>query len=123
MQKQLSENVFIDERRPVLLCDGKLCLRAIQDLFNLTTVEMMYGMCRRIELPLPNGVMLVCLFYCQTKDGLGSPLCLIAHKINDVVTEYRVNQWKPLGGNSLVFLGRSLAACSSGNLVRWASSF
>ncbi|KAM4528879.1 WD repeat and coiled-coil-containing protein [Fundulus diaphanus] len=42
-QKQLSENVFIDERRPVLLCDGKLCLRAIQDLFNLTIVEMMYG--------------------------------------------------------------------------------
>lgn len=45
MQKQLSENVFIDERRPVLLCDGKLCLRALQDLFNLTIVEMMYGMC------------------------------------------------------------------------------
>ncbi|TKS75909.1 WD repeat and coiled-coil-containing protein [Collichthys lucidus] len=42
-QKQLSENVFIDERRPVLLCDGKLCLRALQDLFNLTIVEMMYG--------------------------------------------------------------------------------
>ncbi|XP_007566695.1 WD repeat and coiled-coil-containing protein [Poecilia formosa] len=42
-QKQLSENVFIDERRPVLLCDGKLCLRAIQDLYNLTSVEMMYG--------------------------------------------------------------------------------
>ncbi|XP_028295585.1 WD repeat and coiled-coil-containing protein [Gouania willdenowi] len=42
-QKQLSENVFIDERRPVLLCDGKLCLRALQDLFNLTIVEMLYG--------------------------------------------------------------------------------
>ncbi|XP_030261314.1 WD repeat and coiled-coil-containing protein isoform X1 [Sparus aurata] len=42
-QKQLSENVFIDERRPVLLCEGKLCLRALQDLFNLTIVEMMYG--------------------------------------------------------------------------------
>ncbi|XP_039980987.1 WD repeat and coiled-coil-containing protein [Xiphias gladius] len=42
-QKQLSENVFIDERRPVLLCDGKLCLRALQDLFNLAIVEMMYG--------------------------------------------------------------------------------
>ncbi|XP_054474493.1 WD repeat and coiled-coil-containing protein isoform X2 [Anoplopoma fimbria] len=42
-QKQLSENVFIDERRPVLLCDGKLCLRALQDLFSLTIVEMMYG--------------------------------------------------------------------------------
>ncbi|XP_023275745.1 WD repeat and coiled-coil-containing protein-like [Seriola lalandi dorsalis] len=42
-QKQLSENVFIDERRPVLLCDGKLCLQALQDLFNLTIVEMMYG--------------------------------------------------------------------------------
>ncbi|CAJ1077456.1 WD repeat and coiled-coil-containing protein [Xyrichtys novacula] len=42
-QKQLSENVFIDERRPVLLCDGKLCLRALQELFNLTIVEMMHG--------------------------------------------------------------------------------
>ncbi|KAM6915224.1 WD repeat and coiled-coil-containing protein [Xenentodon cancila] len=42
-QKQLSENVFIDERRPVLLCDGKLCLRSLQDLFNLSVVEMMYG--------------------------------------------------------------------------------
>ncbi|XP_029281051.1 WD repeat and coiled-coil-containing protein [Cottoperca gobio] len=42
-QKQLSENVFIDERRPVLLCDGKLCLRALQELFNLTIVEMIYG--------------------------------------------------------------------------------
>ncbi|XP_037837334.1 WD repeat and coiled-coil-containing protein [Kryptolebias marmoratus] len=42
-QKQLSENVFIDERRPVLLCDGKLCLRVLQDLFNLAVVEMMYG--------------------------------------------------------------------------------
>ncbi|KAM4633174.1 WD repeat and coiled-coil-containing protein [Polymixia lowei] len=42
-QKQLSENVFIDERRPVLLCDGKLCLRALQDLFNLSIVEMSYG--------------------------------------------------------------------------------
>ncbi|XP_028858690.1 WD repeat and coiled-coil-containing protein [Denticeps clupeoides] len=42
-QKQLSENVFIDERRPVLLCDGKLCLRVIQDLFGLTVMEMMHG--------------------------------------------------------------------------------
>ncbi|KAM8826050.1 WD repeat and coiled-coil-containing protein isoform 1-T2 [Synchiropus picturatus] len=42
-QKQLSENVFIDERRPVLLCEGKLCLRILQELFNLTIVEMMYG--------------------------------------------------------------------------------
>uniref|UniRef100_A0A1A7WLP1 WD repeat and coiled-coil-containing protein n=5 Tax=Nothobranchiidae TaxID=405002 RepID=A0A1A7WLP1_9TELE len=42
-QKQLSENVFIDERRPVLLCEGRLCLRLLQDLFNLPIVEMMYG--------------------------------------------------------------------------------
>lgn len=42
-QKQLSENVFTDERRPVLLCDGKLCLRALQELFGLTIVEMLYG--------------------------------------------------------------------------------
>lgn len=43
MQKQLSENVFIDERRPVLLCEGKLCLKVLQELFNLTVVEIMYG--------------------------------------------------------------------------------
>ncbi|XP_056437749.1 WD repeat and coiled-coil-containing protein [Gadus chalcogrammus] len=42
-QKQLSENVFTDERRPVLLCEGKLRLSALHDLFNLTTVEMVYG--------------------------------------------------------------------------------
>ncbi|CDQ87402.1 unnamed protein product [Oncorhynchus mykiss] len=42
-QKQLSENVFIDERRPVLLCDGKLCLKVLQELFNVTIVEMVYG--------------------------------------------------------------------------------
>lgn len=47
VQKQLSENVFIDERRPVLLCDGKLCLRALQELFNLTIVEMMHGTFRQ----------------------------------------------------------------------------
>jgi hypothetical protein len=43
MQKQLSENVFIDERRPVLLCEGKLCLKVLQELFNVTIVEMVYG--------------------------------------------------------------------------------
>ncbi|KAL4630519.1 WD repeat-containing protein C2orf44-like [Arapaima gigas] len=42
-QKQLSENVFIDERRPILLCDGKLCLRVLQDLFSLAVVEMLHG--------------------------------------------------------------------------------
>ncbi|MBN3312089.1 WDCP protein, partial [Atractosteus spatula] len=42
-QKQLSENVFIDERRPVLLCEGKLCLRVIQELFSLSIVEMLHG--------------------------------------------------------------------------------
>lgn len=50
VQKQLSENVFIDERRPVLLCDGKLCLRALQELFNLTIVEMMYGKFCRVSV-------------------------------------------------------------------------
>ncbi|XP_041952183.1 WD repeat and coiled-coil-containing protein [Alosa sapidissima] len=42
-QKQLSENVFIDERRPVLLCEGKLSLKMIQELFSLTVVEMLHG--------------------------------------------------------------------------------
>ncbi|XP_033859805.3 WD repeat and coiled-coil-containing protein-like [Acipenser ruthenus] len=41
--KQLSENVFIDERRPVLLCEGKLSLRVVQELFNLSIVEMSHG--------------------------------------------------------------------------------
>nr|XP_055049647.1 WD repeat and coiled-coil-containing protein [Misgurnus anguillicaudatus] len=42
-QKQLSENVYTDERRPVLLCGGKICLRVLQELFSLTVVEMMHG--------------------------------------------------------------------------------
>lgn len=50
VQKQLSENVFIDERRPLLLCDGKLCLRALQELFNLTIVEMMHGTLRVLQV-------------------------------------------------------------------------
>ncbi|KAJ8387822.1 hypothetical protein AAFF_G00149710 [Aldrovandia affinis] len=41
--KQLSENVFIDERRPVLLCENKLHLGVIRELFSLTVVEMMHG--------------------------------------------------------------------------------
>ncbi|XP_064168557.1 WD repeat and coiled-coil-containing protein-like [Anguilla rostrata] len=42
-QKQLSENVFIDERRPVLLCENKLRLGVVRDLFSLSVVEMMHG--------------------------------------------------------------------------------
>ncbi|KAL2082250.1 hypothetical protein ACEWY4_022068 [Coilia grayii] len=42
-QRQLSESVFIDERRPVLLCEGKLCLKMIQELFSLSVVEMLHG--------------------------------------------------------------------------------
>ncbi|XP_023656369.1 WD repeat and coiled-coil-containing protein [Paramormyrops kingsleyae] len=42
-QKQLTEDVFVDEKRQVLLCDGKLSLRVLQDLFSLTVVEMMNG--------------------------------------------------------------------------------
>ncbi|XP_060722493.1 WD repeat and coiled-coil-containing protein isoform X1 [Tachysurus vachellii] len=42
-QMQLSENVYTDERRPVLLCEGRLCLRVLQELFNLTVMEMMHG--------------------------------------------------------------------------------
>lgn len=57
LQKQLSENVFIDERRPVLLCDGKLSLRVLQDLFNLAVVEMMYGTCRKPPPPPPRVVV------------------------------------------------------------------
>ncbi|XP_053470081.1 WD repeat and coiled-coil-containing protein [Ictalurus furcatus] len=42
-QTQLSENVYTDERRPVLLCEGRLCLRILQELFSLTVLEMMHG--------------------------------------------------------------------------------
>ncbi|KAG7460732.1 hypothetical protein MATL_G00201910 [Megalops atlanticus] len=42
-QKKLSEDVFIDERRPVMLCDGKLSLRVLQDLFGLPVLEMLHG--------------------------------------------------------------------------------
>ncbi|XP_067274151.1 WD repeat and coiled-coil-containing protein [Pseudorasbora parva] len=42
-QKQLSENVYTDERRPLLLCGGRICLRVVQELFGLTVVEMMHG--------------------------------------------------------------------------------
>ncbi|KAG7316586.1 hypothetical protein KOW79_020127 [Hemibagrus wyckioides] len=42
-QTQLSENVYTDERRLVLLCEGRLCLRVLQELFNLTVMEMMQG--------------------------------------------------------------------------------
>ncbi|CAM4688088.1 hypothetical protein PO909_010205 [Leuciscus waleckii] len=42
-QKQLSENVYTDERRALLLCGGRICLRMVQELFGLTVVEMMHG--------------------------------------------------------------------------------
>ncbi|XP_026146092.1 WD repeat and coiled-coil-containing protein isoform X1 [Carassius auratus] len=42
-QKQLSENVYTDERRPLLLCGGRICLRVVQELFGLTVIEMMHG--------------------------------------------------------------------------------
>ncbi|KAK7151145.1 hypothetical protein R3I93_012167 [Phoxinus phoxinus] len=42
-QKQLSENVYTDERRALLLCGGRICLRLVQELFGLTVVEMMHG--------------------------------------------------------------------------------
>ncbi|XP_052391974.1 WD repeat and coiled-coil-containing protein isoform X3 [Carassius gibelio] len=42
-QKQLSDNVYTDERRPLLLCGGRICLRVVQELFSLTVVEMMHG--------------------------------------------------------------------------------
>ncbi|KAA0708305.1 WD repeat and coiled-coil-containing protein [Triplophysa tibetana] len=42
-QKQLSENVYTDERKPLLLCGGKISLQVVQELFGLTVVEMMHG--------------------------------------------------------------------------------
>lgn len=43
LQKQLSENVYTDERRALLLCGGRICLRVVQELFGLTVIEMMHG--------------------------------------------------------------------------------
>ncbi|KAJ8270471.1 hypothetical protein GJAV_G00115160 [Gymnothorax javanicus] len=42
-QRQVSESVFIEERRHVLLYEGRLCLRVLQDLFSLEVVEMLHG--------------------------------------------------------------------------------
>ncbi|XP_026851589.2 WD repeat and coiled-coil-containing protein isoform X1 [Electrophorus electricus] len=42
-QKLLSENVHTDEKRVVLLCEGRLRLRALQEIFNLPMVEMKHG--------------------------------------------------------------------------------
>ncbi|XP_015715036.1 WD repeat and coiled-coil-containing protein [Coturnix japonica] len=41
-QKQLSRNDS-DERRSVLLCEGKLCLSVVQQIFSLSLVEMQHG--------------------------------------------------------------------------------
>ncbi|KFV87132.1 WD repeat-containing protein C2orf44 [Struthio camelus australis] len=41
-QKQLSRNGS-DERRAVILCDGKLRLSVVQQIFNLSLVEMQHG--------------------------------------------------------------------------------
>ncbi|XP_062429181.1 WD repeat and coiled-coil-containing protein [Rhea pennata] len=41
-QKQLSRNGS-DERRAVILCDGKLRLNVVQQIFNLSLVEMQHG--------------------------------------------------------------------------------
>ncbi|NXT73521.1 WDCP protein, partial [Zapornia atra] len=41
-QKQLSRNDS-DERRAVILCDGKLRLNIVQQIFNLSLVEMQHG--------------------------------------------------------------------------------
>ncbi|KAK0143643.1 WD repeat and coiled-coil-containing protein [Merluccius polli] len=59
-QRQLSENVFFDERRPVLLCEGKLRLSALHDLFNLTTVEMSSGTYGRVFVLLLLLLLVLC---------------------------------------------------------------
>ncbi|XP_053345462.1 WD repeat and coiled-coil-containing protein [Clarias gariepinus] len=43
-QMQVSENMYTDERRQVLLCKGRLSLRVLQELFNLTVIEMKHGL-------------------------------------------------------------------------------
>ncbi|NWI11048.1 WDCP protein, partial [Crypturellus soui] len=41
-QKQLCRSSS-DERRAVILCDGKLCLNVVQQIFNLSLIEMQHG--------------------------------------------------------------------------------
>ncbi|XP_052544242.1 WD repeat and coiled-coil-containing protein isoform X2 [Tympanuchus pallidicinctus] len=43
-QKQLSRN-DADERRSVILCEGKLRLSVVQQIFNISLVEMQHGSC------------------------------------------------------------------------------
>ncbi|KAG5846372.1 hypothetical protein ANANG_G00114220 [Anguilla anguilla] len=54
-QKQVSETVFIEDRRPVLLCEGKLCLRVLQDLFNMQVLEMQHGSLWVVLVPDADG--------------------------------------------------------------------
>ncbi|XP_064196812.1 WD repeat and coiled-coil-containing protein [Anguilla rostrata] len=54
-QKQVSETVFIEDRRPVLLCEGKLCLRVLQDLFNMQVLEMLHGSLWVVLVPDADG--------------------------------------------------------------------
>ncbi|XP_051880622.1 WD repeat and coiled-coil-containing protein [Pristis pectinata] len=42
-QKKLQENTVVDEKRAFLLCEGKLRLSTVQEVFNLFVVEMFYG--------------------------------------------------------------------------------
>ncbi|XP_069742493.1 WD repeat and coiled-coil-containing protein isoform X2 [Narcine bancroftii] len=42
-QRKLQENTIVDEKRAFLLCDGKLQLSTVQEVFNLFVVEMFYG--------------------------------------------------------------------------------
>lgn len=42
-QKKLQENTVVDEKRAFLLCEDKLRLSTVQEVFNLFVVEMYYG--------------------------------------------------------------------------------
>uniref|UniRef100_H3B353 WD repeat and coiled-coil-containing protein n=2 Tax=Latimeria chalumnae TaxID=7897 RepID=H3B353_LATCH len=42
-QKSISGNTFIHKKRSVLLCEGKLRLSIIQEIFNLSIIEMLHG--------------------------------------------------------------------------------
>ncbi|KAJ8275403.1 hypothetical protein COCON_G00100280 [Conger conger] len=42
-QTQVSESVFMEDRRSVLLCDRKLCLHVLLELFNMRVLEMLHG--------------------------------------------------------------------------------
>lgn len=54
----------------MLLCEGKLCLRVVQEIFNLTIVEIMHGM-------LSTNLIIFDIFYSDLHLGIYTILILL----------------------------------------------